>query len=303
MAPEADPFESTRMSLAQHLDELRRRLVRGLGTVLVCFVFAWAFYEEIADYAIQPYLDAVEKINAHWVEHYTAECEGDADLDPKDYFVDPEAEPRVLVDRLRVDTRLSLLKPAEGFLFALKLCFYFALFAGGPVLLWQLWQFVAAGLYPEERRAALRYFPYSVALFVIGALFGYFVMIPNAMYYLGIAFSPDFLAADFRLEYYFSMLTTLTLALALVFQLPVVMTFVARLGLVEVKTLSNGRGYFVVGSFVIAAILTPPDPVTQSLMAVPMIGLYEVGLIAARLVAKPRAVPEDPQDPPGEAGP
>jgi sec-independent protein translocase protein TatC len=159
-------------------------------------------------------------------------------------------------------------------------------------LLWQLWQFIAAGLYPHERRAALRYFPYSVVLFVAGVLFGYFLMVPYAMYFLGIALEPDVLHSQYRLADYFSVLTALSLALALVFQLPVLMTFATRLGLLEPAQIVKSRPYVIVGAFVIAAILTPPDPITQCMMAIPILALFELGLISARLCARPRTAPD-----------
>ncbi len=284
-----EEFEHTRMTLGEHLAELRSRLLKGLAVVLLAFIGAWIAYEPISALAMRPFDEAVVRINAHWEEVYAERVA--AGEDPLSFFTSADPKTRELRERFRVGDRLTAISPTEGFTFILRICFYFALLAGGPVLLWQLWQFISAGLYPNERRAVLRYFPYSVVLFVVGVLFGYYVMVPFAMYFLGIAFDTDVVQPQYRLEDYFSLLSALCLALALVFQLPVFMTFAARLGLVTPKQMSSSRGYFIVGAFVVAAILTPPDPYTQSMMAIPMVVLYEVGILAARISARPREVP------------
>ncbi len=287
---EADEeFQHTRMTLGEHLAELRSRLVKGVIAVTVAFAGAWAMYEPIADIVMRPFDDAVARINAHNKERYEERLEDGGD--PLRYFTTADPATWELREDLRAADRPTALSPTEGFTFILRICLYFALFVGGPVLLWQVWQFIAAGLFPKERKAALRYFPFSVALFVGGVLFGYYLMIPFAMYFLGIAFDPEDLKPQYRLQDYFSLLTSLSLALAVVFQLPVVMTFAARLGLVTPAQMARYRGYFIVSTFAIAAILTPPDPITQCLMAVPMMLLFEIGLLAARLTARPRQAP------------
>lgn len=285
-----EEFEHTRMTLGEHIAELRSRLVKGLGAVALAFGLAWFAYEPISVIVMRPFDQAVARINAHWAEEFAERvAEGE---DPLVHFTTADPATWELRERYKVADRLTALAPTEGFTFVLRICFYFALFLGGPVLLWQLWQFIAAGLYPKERRAAVRYFPYSLLLFALGVAFGYFVMVPFAMYFLGVAFDTDLVQAQYRLEDYLSLLSALCLALAVVFQLPVFMTFAARMGLVTPKQMSGFRSYFIVGAFVIAAILTPPDPFTQTMMAIPMIFLYEVGIVAARMTARPREVPE-----------
>ena len=154
-------------------------------------------------------------------------------------------------------------------------------------MLWQIWQFVAAGLYEHERRLVGLYFPISALLFVGGIVFGYFVMVPYAQYYLASTTLG-------RIEYYpeigkyFTFLKGLSLALGVVFQLPIVMFALTRLGLVEPKQYTKYRGHFIVGALIVAAILTPPDPITQMMMAVPMAGLYELGIVVARVAHKQR---------------
>lgn len=285
----SEEFEHTRMTLGEHLAELRSRLFKGLAAVAVVFALAWWWQSELTAVVMRPFHQSVQRINAHWDEEFSARVESGED--PLRYYTSADPETRRLLPEFRVDDRLTSLSPTEGYVYLLRVCLYVALFLGGPVLLWQLWGFIAAGLYDNERRAALRYFPYSAALFVLGVLFGYFLMVPWAMYFLGIAFEPEVVRANWRLEYYFSLLSALTLALAVVFQLPVLMTFGARMGLVTPAQMARFRPYFVVVAFVVGGILTPPDPFTQSMLAVPMVALYELGVIAAKLTARKREVP------------
>jgi sec-independent protein translocase protein TatC len=292
MAPPAE-FEHTRMTLGEHFAELRSRLLKGLVAVVVAFVVAWAFHGPISDVVMRPFHEAIPRINDHNADRYAAKVEEGSD--PLEYFTTTDPKTWELLPEYRAIDRPTALSFTEGYAFLLRISLYAALLLGGPVLLWQLWQFIAAGLYPKERRAAMRYFPYSVVLFLLGVLFGYFLLIPYAMYFLGIAFDTEKLAPQYRLADYFSLLTSLTLALAIVFQLPVLMTFGARLGLVTPQQMSRYRGYFIIGAFVLAAILTPPDPVTQCMMAVPILLLYEIGLVSARVFARPRMQP--PIDP------
>lgn len=287
----ADDFDHTRMTLGEHLAELRSRLFKGVLGVAVAFALAWSQYETIAEVIMRPFDQAVEMINEHFTELFAGRVAA-GEADALTYFTTDDPETWELRGEYQAAERLTVFGPAESFTFILRVCLYFALFIGGPFLLWQLWGFLAAGLYPAERKAALRYFPFSVVLFVVGVLFGYFLMVPYAMYFLGIALDTDVLQSQYRLADYFSLLSALSLALALVFQLPVLMTFATRLGLLEPAQLGRSRPYVIVGAFVLSAILTPPDPVTQCMMAIPILLLFEVGLVSAKLCAKPREVPE-----------
>jgi Tat protein translocase TatC len=281
---EGDPFESTRMTLGEHLDELRSRLFRGAVALAVAFSVCWAFYERVADVVQRPFDRAAVMINDHERARVEEHLAAHADV-PRGKYFEVVGGTEQLIHRVDAP---QLTSAGEGFLFALKTSFYFALFLGGPVLLWQLWKFIAAGLHEHEKRAALRYFPYSVAFFVGGVVFGYFLLVPYGLFFLGTAFPLERFQPIFTLSSYLSFLNSLTLALGAVFQLPVLMVFFARLGLVEPPTYARYRGHFIVGAFVLAAVITPPDPVTQIMVAAPMVVLFEIGLIGARLFARER---------------
>ncbi len=283
MAEPEDPFESTRMTLGEHLEELRHRLFIGVGTIFVLLIATWFIRDYATTIVLRPYFVMTEML----VEHYTAEAEEklaeDPTLDRGEFFVEiAPGEERL---RFFQDTRMQAVAPGEPFFFMLKICLFFSLFVGAPVLLWQVWKFVAAGLYERERKSILRYFPASVALFVVGVVFGYFLLVPYGMYFLNRTAPIELIRPDFRVQEYFSFLSSLCLALGLVFQLPILMMFLARLDIVPPAAMAKYRGTMLVTAVIIAAFLTPPDPYTQLMMAGPIVALYEIGIWCAKLAA------------------
>ncbi|MHC4263343.1 MAG: twin-arginine translocase subunit TatC [Planctomycetota bacterium] len=283
-----DPVEESRMSLGDHLDELRARLLKGLVAVLVMFAAAWSYKEEIYDVVATPMNQAVDWLNEHKVEQAEAKLAAEPDL-PRERYFDADGELVQPVSRLALSTA-----PGGMFFVYLKSTAYFSLFLGGPVLLYQMWMFIAAGLYKSERRMVLSYLPASLALFFGGVIFAFSVMVPYAIYFL----NKDGLLQlelQLRIDEYFSFLSTLCLGLGVVFQLPIVMNALVRIGLVESKDLGRFRGYFALLAFVLAAVITPPDPFTQMMMAVPMILLFEVGVITSR-IGRRRPRPEREAD-------
>lgn len=275
-----DPFAHTRMTLGEHLDELRKRLFRGILALAVAFGVALYFNREVTVLVLHPHRQVVAWLNKHYVERYQALVAEQPALGP-DYFA-PDGTFRFLID-----ARLSALTPTESMWFVLKVAGYAALILGAPVLLWQLWQFVAAGLYQRERRWVVYFFPPALVLFAIGLLFAYFLMVPYGMFYSMQSAPLEFVKPEIRLEDYFSFLMTVCLSMGLVFQLPMLMTFVGLVGLVPAATFARMRGYFVIVAFAAAALLTPgPDVFSQVAMAAPMIVLYEFGILGARFAQR-----------------
>jgi sec-independent protein translocase protein TatC len=274
-----DPVEGSRMSLGAHLDELRSRLVRaGLGLTLA-FVACWVFHQEIAEIVLQPLERTVSWLNEDLVELYETRLAEDPTLLREEYFRQV-GEGWVLADPIPLQPRADA--ASSGIFFYLKICFYFAFFIAGPFVLWELWQFIAAGLYSSEKKVIHRVFPFSTLLFFVGVLFGYFMMLPYGYYFL-FGYGLEQTRPDPKLEEYLSFVTNLTLALGIVFQLPLVMMVLSRVGMVEPSDYSKHRGMFWISSLVIAAVLTPPDPFTQMMMAIPMAVLYEFGYLLARI--------------------
>jgi sec-independent protein translocase protein TatC len=278
-----DPFAHTRMTLGEHLDELRRRLFRGILALVLLFAVGLVYRDLIAQVILAPNRDTVARVNRENLQE--AEERVRQHPEERERFFEPGGRFRFVID-----DRLKVLSPVEGMWFTLKVAGLFALFLGSPYLLWQLWGFVAAGLYAREKRWVRYFFPPALVLFTAGVAFSYFVLVPFGLYYLLRAMPLELMAPEFRLENYFGFLSLLCLGMAVVFQLPLLMTFVSRAGLVAAATFPRLRGYFVIAAFVIAAVLTPgPDIFSQLAMGVPMVLLYEIGILGARLAGRSRA--------------
>jgi sec-independent protein translocase protein TatC len=176
----------------------------------------------------------------------------------------------------------------EAFFTYLKVAFLAGLMLAAPVIIYEFWIFVAPGLYDKEKRLMLPIVFLSTFFFIGGALFGYFFVFPwGFKFFLG--FASDTIRPMPSMKEYLGFSATLLLAFGLVFELPLVITFLARLGVVSVDFLKKNRKYAILIFFVGAAILTPPDVVTQIMMALPLMLLYEISIIGARIFGKKKA--------------
>lgn len=170
---------------------------------------------------------------------------------------------------------------ASPFLTPLRLAFFVALFTAMPIVLYQLWAFVAPGLYRQEKRLAVPILISAVVLFYIGCAFAYFLVLPAVFTFMthvapaGVTVMPD-------IGHYLDFVLMLFLAFGLCFEVPVVLVILVALGMVTPQQLAGSRRYAVVGAFVIAAVLTPPDVLSQTMLAVPMCLLYEIGIFGGR---------------------
>ncbi|MEM7166982.1 MAG: twin-arginine translocase subunit TatC [Planctomycetota bacterium] len=185
-------------------------------------------------------------------------------------------------------TPLRLLKYTDSFFAHLKISLLVGLLFGLPWLAIEVWQFVAAGLYPPERRAVRPFLPTSLFLLGAGGLFGYTVLTPLGLTYLGGYGSPELLDTSFTLADYISLVVTLILGMALVFQLPLIMVFLTRAGMVQTAMFRRYRKVCIVCAVLIGAMLTPPDVVTQLLMAGPLVVLFELGIWVSDLLNRKR---------------
>jgi sec-independent protein translocase protein TatC len=178
--------------------------------------------------------------------------------------------------------KLIVLSPLELYVTYLKLAVLAAVFAASPFVLLQLWLFVAPGLYPQEKRWIAPFVVFGTLFFIGGGAFAFYVVLPLGFKYV-LAMMPETIESQYSVAIYFSLVTQLMLAFALVFELPLVMWILSAAGIVEPRTYSRIRRYWIVAAFIVAAILTPPDPITQCLMAAPLLTFYELGVIGARM--------------------
>ena len=198
-----------------------------------------------------------------------------------------------LLDKLPEGAHLIAIEVASPFFAPLKLAFFTALVVTMPWLLYQAWAFVAPGLYKREKRLAMPLLASAVALFYIGCAFAFFLVLPSVFKFLTLV-TPDGVSMMTDINAYLNFVLVIFLAFGLSFELPVALVILVLLGWVTTDQLREARGYAVVGVFVLAAIITPPDVVSQLMLAIPMCLLYEAGIIAARLLApKPGAVRDE----------
>lgn len=174
---------------------------------------------------------------------------------------------------------------SEAFFTLLKVSFLSGILLAVPVIVFEFWMFVAPGLYRNERKLLLPIVVISSFFFIGGALFGYFVMFPFVFKFL-LGFATETLRPLPSMKEYLSFSSKMLLIFGFVFEMPIVITFLARIGIVSVDFLKTNRKYAILIIFIVAAILTPPDAVTQCLMAVPMVVLYEISIFGARLFGK-----------------
>jgi sec-independent protein translocase protein TatC len=172
------------------------------------------------------------------------------------------------------------------FLVPVKVTAFVALFVALPYVLYQAWAFVAPGLYAHEKRLVLPLVVASTVLFLLGVAFCYYLVFGKVFAFIN-SFAPQSITPAPDIEAYFSFVLTMFLAFGVTFEIPVVVVVLARVGIVSIEQLKQARPYVIVGAFVIAAIVTPPDVVSQIMLAVPMWLLYEFGLIVARFVIRP----------------
>jgi sec-independent protein translocase protein TatC len=203
--------------------------------------------------------------------------------------------------RLLMGPLLEALPPKSGLIFTglaetfftyLKMSLLAGFFFASPVVIYEIWKFTAPGLYAHEKRYVFPFVFFASLFFIGGALFGYFVVFPFGFkFFMG--FATDFIRPMPTVREYFSFSVRLLFAFGLVFELPVVSAFLATLGLIHHKTLVAKRKYAVLGAFVIAAILTPPDVASQLMMAGPVIMLYELSIIVCRIFGRKKKDPEE----------
>ena len=191
-------------------------------------------------------------------------------------------------------TRLVFIAPTEAFFVNLKVAFYAGLLLSIPLLLFQVWKFVAPGLYEHERQYSFPFLIISTILFLLGAIFAYLVILPLALHFL-IAQGGELWQPTITLSNYLSFCMRLILAAGLIFEFPVLMYFLAKVGVVTPEFLVKNRKYAVLAAFVISAVLTPPDVFSQVLLAVPLFLLFEASIFVAKRVAAGRETVDGPE--------
>ena len=253
--------------LTEHLSELRNRIVVSLIIILVVFAACFYFSEDIFRLLNLPL-------------HYTI------DLSSKSPFFS-------LVPGKMFDYKLAVLRPAEALWTHIKISLISALIISSPVIFYEIWKFISPGLVEKEKKYALPFVFTTTALFLVGSLFCFIIVLPFAMNFL-LTYKTENLQNNWTLGYYIDFCLKFILAFGAVFELPVVSVFATKVGIVTPDFLAKNRKYAVLIAFVVAALLTPtPDAFNQSLMAIPIIILYEAGIWASRILNRKKKKEED----------
>ena len=236
--------------LMSHFAELKKRLYVAAAAILISTILAFAFYKPIQDFVQQPAIVALESVRPD----------------------DP--------------ARLVQLDITEGWTVTAKVSVLVGFAAAFPIVLYQVIAFVRPGLKGNERRTLYLLIPGGTILFVAGAAFAYYVAIPPAIHFL-LQFGGEIALVTPRLSSYVSLVSTLMIWMGLIFEIPIVMYLLAKLGILRPQALSKQRRWVILFAFVIAAIVTPTvDPVTQALVAGPIIVLFELGLLLTKLAVR-----------------
>jgi len=180
---------------------------------------------------------------------------------------------------------LIFISVAEAFFTYMKVAFIAGIIVASPFVLYQIWAFVAPGLYQKEKKYVIPFVMGGSFFFAIGVLFGYFVAIPVGFKFL-LGYATDFIKPMPSMKEYLSFSIKFLLAFGLVFEFPVVLVLLARIGVVDAKTLAQKRKYAILLIFIFAAVMTPPDIISQVLMALPLIGLYELSILLSKIFGK-----------------
>jgi sec-independent protein translocase protein TatC len=239
-----------KMSFLDHLEELRRRIIRMLIYVAVGFLACWFFHEEIYRFIAAP------------IQPYLSES-----------------------------GRLVFTKPTEAFTLYVKVSIIAAIFIVAPLLIYQVWMFIAPGLYRRERRFAAPFVFFSLLLFYAGGAFAYWIVLPPAYkFLLGIG---EAFTAMIKIDEYFDLTSTIILGFGLIFEMPVVIAFLSMFGLVTPRFLWKNFKFAVLIIFIIAAVISPtPDVVTQCIYAAPMVLLYLISILVSLFFKRRRDLRE-----------
>lgn len=189
--------------------------------------------------------------------------------------------------RVNVPLEIQVLKVQGMFMVTLEIAFFGGIILGLPFILFQLWMFVAPGLYAHEKKYVPRIIISATTLFLLGVIFAYFIIIPFALnFFIGLA--PENVKANIAIDFYVGFVVRILAVFGLIFQLPILSFFLSKLGILKAQFMRKYRRHAIVVIFIIAAILTPPDPFTQILLAIPLILLYEISIFISQWAEKSR---------------
>ncbi len=291
--PEADhdpaaPYDSdspreVNMPFLDHLEELRWRILKALAALVVGAAICFAFSDSIMQILTQPYEEAVFSLESEQsssvvraVKKLVSQWLGQPDAAPA-----PDA-PTADLPPAR---RLQALRPMTYFFISLQIAFVGGLLLALPVIFYQAWCFVAPGLLQREKRLTLPIISLSVLCFSVGALIAYYIVLPLGLRFF-LALEPPDMTSQWAADEYIGFVLRLIAGFGIVFEMPVLSLFLAKVGVLTAARMRHIRRYAIIGIFVLGAIFTPPDPVSQLLMALPLLLLYEISIWVCKIAER-----------------
>lgn len=241
------------MPFLDHLEELRWRLIKSIGTVIICAFGVYFFSEQVLAFLIAPYNDAAPNVDSGAAQ------------------------------------KLIFLSPTGGFMIRIKISIFSAILLGLPVIFYQIWQFVVPGLLGKEKKLVPVVAFFSTLCFLTGALFCYFVVLKFGLRFL-LSFETKDLVATISINEYLGFVTMLIIVFGLIFELPVLALFLTKIGFLTPAFMRHYRRHGIVGMVILSAVVTPPDVFTQLLLAGPLILLYEISILISAAVHRKQEV-------------
>ena len=250
------PDKTDRMPITAHLEELRKRILYSVVAIAAGFSLAFNYSEDLLAWLQLPLTIVI---------HFKP------------------SPPFIFATYNAAATKLYFFAPAEAFWIHMKIAFVAGIFLALPVMLAQVWLFISPGLMPKERRYALPFVVSATGMFALGALFCQYIILPFAIQFL-LTYKTEHLTPMISIGQYVDFCSKFMLSFGIVFELPLVILVLSKLGIVSHQFLSRNRKYAILIAFIVAAVLTPtPDMFNQTLMALPILVLYEIGILLARI--------------------
>ena len=281
--PDPEPPREANMPFLDHLEELRWRILKALGALTVGAVLCFAFSDSIMQILTRPYEEAVFSLESQQssgavraVEKLVRQWLGLPYAAPT-----PDAPPADLPPA----RRLQALRPMTYFFISLQIAFVGGLLLALPVVLYQVWRFVAPGLLQREKQLMVPIISLSVLCFSVGALIAYSIVLPLGLRFF-LALEPPDMTSQWAADEYIGFVLRLIAGFGIVFEMPVLALFLAKVGVLTAARMRRIRRYAVIGIFVLGAIFTPPDPVSQLLMALPLLLLYEISIWVCKMAER-----------------
>jgi len=256
------------MSFLNHLEELRWHLVRGFGAIFIVAIVLFVFQTEV----YEQFLFAHK--NPNFIT-YQVFCDVFTSIGIDSSFCN-----------LEFPDKLQSLAPTQQLMNSIWTSLILGIIVTFPYLLWEIWRFIAPGLHPKEVKKSRGFIFIASLLFFIGVLFSYFVILPMSIYFFYNYQITDMIQNNFKLEAYIGLVTNTLLGVSAVFELPVIIYFLSKIGLITPEFLKKYRKHALVVVLVLSAIITPPDVASQIIVSIPILILYEISIYVSRMVIK-----------------